>query len=139
MNSLYGGKSGEIEPPNPDINDHTTLNLSILTKILKLNYLNYTNGFHRLNNSGSILSGEHGSLRPEFADNKGKVLTCTEMFLTQELFKFYYAVQFQTYSPEDRNGAMEERFEDFKPSLYLVSCTGDVGILSYLGKNYLII
>jgi len=62
-----GGKSDEIEPPNPDINDYLTLNLSILTIILKLNYLNYTNGFHKLNISDSILSGLGGSLRPEFA------------------------------------------------------------------------
>jgi len=47
-------------------------------------------------------------------DRKEKILACAERFLNEELFEFYYAVQFQGYSIDDRNGAMEERFEDFK-------------------------
>lgn len=47
-------------------------------------------------------------------ESKEKVLACAEKFLNEELFEFYYAVQFQSYSVNDRNGAMEERFEDFK-------------------------
>jgi len=47
-------------------------------------------------------------------DRKEKILACAESFLNEELFEFYYAVQFQSYSIDDSNGAMEERFEDFK-------------------------
>ncbi len=72
-------------------------------------------------------------------DNKEKVLVCAERFLNEELFEFYYAVQFQSYSPDDRNGAMEERFEDFKSrfpeSPYLPKVTETVKMWPSTLKN----
>jgi len=47
-------------------------------------------------------------------DKKSKKIKCAEKFLDKELFEFYYAKQFESYGPDDRDGAMEKRFEDFK-------------------------